>query len=440
MKKLIFLLTFISLYSCLQAQCDARYFRKCAVTELLPGLSDFKVTQDNGDKSGSWEGSLNGQRIIGTYAYDHSAGRFVATVNAPVVSNPQPTVQSGESGMQEERGKSMNTSSNRIEERIETLEGKNQEALSRSESALRQAGDAEQSAGRALLEIDDLQTKMLLLERRMDQLEAGQKNSGPAQTINSSSFTNSNPSPVRAQKSSKPVAVSRYSPDMTLYLGFGVRPLKYGDLDIEFEYIDESPSHDHIYEYYQLDKRSSAFSLNAGFEYFDHSNWFYHLEGELYFGEVRGGGADFGMGYHFDTGKGFEIRPSLGLGMNYTRVELGDIYQNSVYIQVNDTKFYSRSVGIRVSSPSLSLRPQVAFVLPVLDNYEVRLGMGYHINLARFSSDLQFSGEDENRKSISDSKPLKAANAYLGVNGRRTTTSFASPQGFFIHACFGLRM
>ena len=31
-------------------------------------------------------------------------------------------------------------------------------------------------------------------------------------------------------------------PDMTLYLGFGVRPLKYGDLDIEFEYIDESPS------------------------------------------------------------------------------------------------------------------------------------------------------------------------------------------------------
>ena len=63
--------------------------------------------------------------------------------------------------------------------------------------------------------------------------------------------------------------------------------------------------------------------------------------------------------------------------MNYTSVELGDIYQNSVYIQVNDTKFYSRSVGIRVSSPSLSLRPQVAFVLPVLDNYEVRLGMGY---------------------------------------------------------------
>ncbi len=441
MKKLIIILIILSVFSGLQAQCDARYFRKCAVTEIAPGLTDFAVTKDNGDKSGTWEGILGGNRISGTYKFDHSIGRFVASVNTPEPVNAQlfkQQVVKEETRIEQSSNTGQNTGHN---QEIDKLKESNKLALKKAEVAEGTGQMALDQSGKALLELDELNTQMSLLRKRIEQLEA-QRLEEMEQAVNT---FNSTSSPVQSKQNVTVGTHTGYRPlststvQSTIYIGMGLRPFKFNQQDVQFSYTDESPSKDYIYNEFRIKERSRALTLHGGFEYKYPSNWLWRINGEVYFGRARGGGGEFAIGYHVEAMPGLSIRPALGLGFSQSTVTLGDIEQNALYIQVNDTKFYSESVRVSVSTPSLSLRPEVVISKELSNDFDLRLGMGYHINIARLGTYLQFSGDDEIGNSVSDSKQLDEINGYLAVNYDQLEKSFARSSGFFVNLCLGFK-
>ena len=281
------------------------------------------------------------------------------------------------------------------------------------------------------------------LETLRNQLAENQKESMvPNDQRNPTTTAKTDAEEVPAQtQSSEEIKVIR--PDLRKkplsgFVGLGYRPLSYNNHSLAFRYTDESPSRDRISSTFFIPSNSSVLTVHGGLEQYFPSGWMLKLNGEFYLNSIGGGGVELGGGHIFEPISGLIVMPSVGLGINWVKVPLGQISQNAQYIQVNETQFYSPTVSVGLSSPSLTLRPELIFSSDIYDNYFIRLAAGYHHTISKLSNDLIFHGEGQNGDSLRAIKPLSAANADLFLDGFPLETTFANPQGIFVNLSFGI--
>ncbi len=216
----------------------------------------------------------------------------------------------------------------------------------------------------------------------------------------------------------------------SLTVGLNLQPLNVDESSVDFRYVDESPSMDNIQSYFSLNSRKRSFGLNLGVEA-DLSN---RLLAGLSLDLVRSSeaslfGVDLGIGYPMGKNNFFFI-PRAALTLGTGSVKLGDINNNDVYIQVNDTKFYSQTVATRYKRGFLGGKFGAGIAVGVTPNVDLTLNAGYKLAIAT-SENLTFTGKDQEDQSQTELEPLSQNNIYLNINGVQSDINALSFMGIY---------
>ncbi len=211
----------------------------------------------------------------------------------------------------------------------------------------------------------------------------------------------------------------------------GVRPMKLSSSNIFFAYVDESPSRDNMTADIDLKETVMAASIKVGAEYEVPAHIYFKVLFDFFFNQGFGFAGDFGMGYNV-RGPKFRFRPLLMFSVGNAGLKLGDLYQNDLYIEVNRTRFYSESVGVRVSNRFFALSPQLEFAVPVgVSGIEIRFGGGYQAVITEGTPSLVFTGRDIYDEAARATESITANNVYLEMDGRRIVSPILEVGGPF---------
>ncbi len=193
-------------------------------------------------------------------------------------------------------------------------------------------------------------------------------------------------------------------------------------------YVDESPSRDNIYK--DIDP-IGKYALNLNVRWTDNTTdkpFRLFLEGQGYVGGIMG--LAFNGGYAYcGTSKGkIRIQPEIGAVLGYCSKGLGEIENNDVYIQVNNTKFQDyTNVSVALRNAYIGLKPGISFVFPAGVEREIGLGVNYQISYK--VGFLSFNGTDQDGNQASEIEYLTAKNVGFYVDGYRTDKNPYNPDG-----------
>ncbi len=199
----------------------------------------------------------------------------------------------------------------------------------------------------------------------------------------------------------------------------GIAPLSIKQSNIDFAYVDESPSRDNLQSIITLDKKQFAGVGQIGFEWETNTHWLTHVQYQ--FGIASGAGFSgllIGVGKTF--GRKSQWVTSLDLTLGSAYVKLGELVQNSVYIQVNGTRFDSKTVPIRFRNYYAAFTPQIGYNFFLNENMTLRLTGGYSYSF-HTKSILKFTGRNAENKSVSDSEKLTSENVSFKLDGTRVS-------------------
>lgn len=206
-----------------------------------------------------------------------------------------------------------------------------------------------------------------------------------------------------------------------LYVGVKTLPLKTESGTISLSYTDESPSRDHFSSSRQVDASSTSFNIDIGIEggRKNGHHW------ELLFGGSFGDllvrfYAQLGYGRNFSISKDGRLwlRPVLNLSYGNLRYKLGDMTQNSIYIQVNGKEFHSEKVAVAAVTNPLAFIPRLDIPFAINKKKVIKFHIGYHLTLMQTDPFIRFKGEDESEESLTEREKITESNINLKINGR----------------------
>lgn len=137
-----------------------------------------------------------------------------------------------------------------------------------------------------------------------------------------------------------------------------------------------------------------------------------------------------------DASKKFAILPAITGGYAYTLKDLGQLINNTVYIQVNSTRFADYSnVNISLAKSNLYVKPGLNIFWDLNSKTQLRLTGSYLFDYD-LSKNIRFSGKDNSGKSISETKDTDSKNLSYYVNGSKSSSIPFNIRGF--EAVFGV--
>lgn len=228
---------------------------------------------------------------------------------------------------------------------------------------------------------------------------------------------------------------------LAFYVTGGVKPLRTNQSTLYFAYVDESPSRDNITEEFDMPSSMYSASLRLGGEYEFPTPFFVKLQLEGYLAKIYGYSIDGGIGYAIkNKKKTFSVRPQLLVSSGMTILNLGNIYQNDLYIEVNGTQFYSNSVSTSLRSRYLLLTPQLEFGAKVSDNLELRFSAELPLPISKGDPYVYFSGADKTNNQVDATESITVPNMNLYLNNeplRSQNINFTFP-GFHVGIAYKL--
>lgn len=209
--------------------------------------------------------------------------------------------------------------------------------------------------------------------------------------------------------------------------------------NIYFEYIDESPSQDHIVEDFSISESYFPVTISP---YFTLETKAVELELEFKLGlesEFRTLGTYIGITKNFgDTEKGaFGIGTQLGLGRS--KVSLGDIYQNDLFIQINGNKYYEKSLAVNYYEQQLTVKPYIRYKKLLGAKFPLTILAGYQYPFMSLNGKVIFKGEDPNQEGgqFKEVVSLNRRNIALYSDGMQRKKGVFSQQGVFFNVGIG---
>lgn len=193
-------------------------------------------------------------------------------------------------------------------------------------------------------------------------------------------------------------------------------------------YVDESPSRDNIYK--DIDP-IGKYAVNLGVRWTDIDSdkpIRLFLEGQGYVGGIMGLAFSGGYVYIGSSQGKVRIQPELGAVLGYCSKGLGEIENNDLYIQVNNTKFQDNTnVSVSLRNAYIGLKPGVSFVFNA--GVEREIGIGVNYQLSYKAGFLSFRGSDDNGAQANETENLTAKNVGFYVNGYKSGNNPYNPDG-----------
>jgi len=191
-------------------------------------------------------------------------------------------------------------------------------------------------------------------------------------------------------------------------------------------YIDESPSMDNIGK--DIPSTGNK-SIELGLRLQDYENALNRfMDGQLYFGDLMG--LSVGLGYSYDMTEFSSIKfvPEISGILGFSSKGIGELENNDVYIQVNQTKFQDyTNVWVSLRNTYIGIKP--GFQIKLVTDSEKEIGIRVLYQLSYKMGSLLFSGTDNYGEATSDSEDLNASNVGFYVNGQRTSKNPFNPDG-----------
>lgn len=216
------------------------------------------------------------------------------------------------------------------------------------------------------------------------------------------------------------------------YLYGGYRRFNLKGEQIDFSFIDDSPSMDNVTNSIELN--NGAILLGGGFEWkYQYFDLMVGVHGFL--GKVRGVGFVPGVGYRILEKPKYILRPGAFLSIGRATVKLGDIENNDLFIQINEQQYFGESVSVKLRKSITTFQPHLA--LDLIER-KARILIGYNLTLASGSERLLFSG-DVDGEDVEEEKKLEGSGSVFLVDGQSQNMLPVGFDGLFFHISMVLR-
>lgn len=186
--------------------------------------------------------------------------------------------------------------------------------------------------------------------------------------------------------------------------------------------LDDSPSQDWLMLNLDLAATERARGFHLGLEYSYPSNFVWNTDLAFSFNsEGRMFSGNLGLGYELNKEK-FQVIPMLRMGLGNGNFKLGDIQNEDLYIQINDTQFYGSEVEARLKDLYAYVAPEINLAYTLNEKVSLRFSAGYKLANNR-KPVIEFSGitDVEEDDYGSDTRDLSHSKNQLALNNEMLT-------------------
>ena len=134
-------------------------------------------------------------------------------------------------------------------------------------------------------------------------------------------------------------------------------------------------------------------------------------------GPMGGFGLDLGLGYYIRITDEFIIQPIFSYSWTSSRINVGPLSGDWNYLKVDDTKFYSDDVDVKLVLPERLVKGELNIAYFVSDDVALKLYGGYGYKISAIQNYIYYSGEDQ------DGEPLTATRKISTGYNDKTITS-----------------
>lgn len=219
-----------------------------------------------------------------------------------------------------------------------------------------------------------------------------------------------------------------------LYGMVGMRTWWLSGKTIDFAFVDDSPSMDNVTN--RLDLPRISPTLDIGLEWSTDAlpmDFFAGINGHL--GKIRGLNFSVGAGYRIINTEKMILRPGLSFMTGSGTVKLGTIENNSLYIQINDQKYYGESVSVKLRKSVNVFQPHVVVDFP---KYYLRGQFGVNIQSINSKNQLLFTG-DVDGEDVTERKNLASSGSTFKVDGQSQSKLPVNFSGVYLAIGFIIR-
>ena len=214
-----------------------------------------------------------------------------------------------------------------------------------------------------------------------------------------------------------PSFIFSQEPNVITTFEFGSKPLKINELDVTLSYIDESPSPDYFATDFTLEPSSSVNYFSIGFMQDNFKEKFLMgLKADLFFKQMFGFNLDLSGGYLINANDNFKFGPKVDVTLfGIANKNIGELQNNTGYIQVNDTKFYDNEVKVSFQNVWFGLKPSFFAMFSPTKAFNVFANVGYSLNASLVNIGFSGEGFTEN-ENTSATENLDADNLTFTIN------------------------
>ena len=214
-----------------------------------------------------------------------------------------------------------------------------------------------------------------------------------------------------------PSFIFSQEPNVITTFEFGSKPLKINELDVTLSYIDESPSPDYFATDFTLEPSSSVNYFSIGFMQDNFKEKFLMgLKADLFFKQMFGFNLDLSGGYLINANDNFKFGPKVDVTLfGIANKNIGELQNNTGYIQVNDTKFYDNEVKVSFQNVWFGLKPSFFAMFSPTKAFNVFANIGYSLNASLVNIGFSGEGITEN-ENTSATENLDANNLTFTIN------------------------
>ena len=214
-----------------------------------------------------------------------------------------------------------------------------------------------------------------------------------------------------------PSFIFSQEPNVITTFEFGSKPLKINELDVTLSYIDESPSPDYFATDFTLEPSSSVNYFSIGFMQDNFKEKFLMgLKADLFFKQMFGFNLDLSGGYLINANDNFKFGPKVDVTLfGIANKNIGELQNNTGYIQVNDTKFYDNEVKVSFQNVWFGLKPSFFAMFSPTKAFNIFANVGYSLNASLVNIGFSGEGFTEN-ENTSATENLDADNLTFTIN------------------------
>ena len=189
----------------------------------------------------------------------------------------------------------------------------------------------------------------------------------------------------------------------SVFVGIGPRILDATPGVINTYYVDSSPAQDDISSLTEVAESYTNLGFQIGYKFGKYNGLSHNILVDLSLGEHSGGLVTYSLGYNFVLKQGENpslLRASLFTGFGNYGFDVGQLENNTGFIEINDIQFTDAELDVDLNSQFFVYGPQIDFSYAINDKFDIFFSANYDIASDNSRPTIDFTSETGSSTSI----------------------------------------